>query len=76
MGNEPPNEADEMASTVRFLVGRELTEMKAKLFLSDEDIDKLAKLALVMQRIGVRAQGGGAGGEMTGEQLMRKAQAA
>lgn len=73
MENEPSDEFDTMAATVRFLVSRELTEMKAKLFLSDEDVDKLAKLALVMQRIGVKASGAAPGGELTGEQLMRRA---
>lgn len=44
-----------MAGVVRRIVSRELTLLDAMPALSDDDVDRLAKLALVLQRIRVPA---------------------
>jgi hypothetical protein len=71
---------ESLATIVRRMVGRELREMDKKLFLSDEDVDKLSKLALTMQRMRVPATSGGVAidpenpaAAATNETLMKKA---
>jgi hypothetical protein len=69
---------ENLAAIVRRIVGRELREMDRALFLSDEQVDRLSKLALSMQRLRVPANAGGKAADseasdVTDEQLMRKA---
>jgi hypothetical protein len=70
--------AEAMAVIVRRIVARELAILDEKLALSDDDVDRLAKIALVMQRTRPPARGPGGDGEGAGalssEQLMRRAE--
>ena len=72
----PDDTIEGMAVIVRRIVSRELSELDMKIALSDDDVDRLAKLALVLQRI---RQPGKTDPEATGadgktdQQLMRAA---
>lgn len=61
----------EMVRMVRVIVARELEFLYAMPILGEDGIDKLAKIALVLQRIRPPETGGGAG--FTDKQLMKKA---
>jgi hypothetical protein len=73
---DEPTKTDDMIAIVRRLVLRELELLDSMQILSDESIDRLAKLALVMQRIKAapeRDEPEARNGKPTDEQLMRKA---
>lgn len=67
-----PFDPVEMAKSVRKLVAAELEILNAMPFLGDDGLDRLAKIALILQRIRPPAQGP-AGDAPTDKELMRKA---
>ena len=72
MDNDTP---DQLADTARRIAARELATLDSKseqFGLSDEDVDRLGKLALVIQRVRQPADRAPLV-PLTGEQLMRKA---
>lgn len=67
---------EQMAMKVRRIAARELDMLDAMPMLGEDGLDRLAKIALVLQRVRPAPAGQGAGSELTDEQVRKKASAA
>jgi hypothetical protein len=74
--NDDDSSIERLSGIVRRIVAREIDILDKALALSDDDVDRLAKLSLVLQRIRLPAAkeaDPNAGAEaLTNEQLMKR----
>lgn len=67
------DETETLTDIVRRVVKREIELLDSLPMLGEDGLDRLAKCALILQRIRRNDTGGSAEGEASHEQLMRKA---
>lgn len=71
---ETSDDTESLTDVVRRILHREIAQLDAMEFLGEDGLDRLAKCALILQRIRRNDPGGGEGAEgASNEQLMKKA---